>query len=233
MTLHSKAAIIIPVHNEEPHLQVCLQAACAAARRASLAQQCIVVVVLDRCTDGSAAIAAAFPVHAIDMRAGSVGAARAVGARAAIRLGATWLAFTDADTVVAPDWLLDQQALGTDAVCGTVSVSDWHLHDPKVRIAYETQYTDRDGHRHIHGANLGISAAAYEACGGFQSVALHEDVKLVERLLEHGYCVAWSARPRVATSVRIANRVAGGFAGYVQGIAQTVAENSPIDTMRA
>ena len=207
-TAHQKAAIVVPVHNEEACIAACLTAACAAASAAAHSGHATaVVVVLDRCSDRSTLIASWFPVEAISVEAGSVGAARSLGAKRAIELGATWLAFTDADTVVSPDWLTTQLSLGADVVCGTVAVSDWHLHDPLVRAAYETQYRDKDGHRHVHGANLGVTSRAYLACGGFEHVAVHEDVGIVDRLLGRGFTVAWSARPRVSTSARVANRV--------------------------
>ena len=224
-TAATKAAIVIPVHNEEACLAACLEAACTAATTLAhsppLGREAIVVVVLDSCTDRSAEIASGFPVHTIAARAGSVGAARSLGARAAIGMGATWLAFTDADTVVSPTWLSVQYALGADAVCGTVAVSDWHLHDGLVRSHYETLYKDSDGHRHVHGANLGLSSAAYQICGGFESVHVNEDVRLVQRLVEHGFKIEWSAQPRVSTSSRLANRVTGGFGGFIRELADS------------
>jgi hypothetical protein len=147
--------------------------------------------------------------------------------------GATWLAFTDADSTVAPDWLVAQSSLQAEAVCGTVSVSDWHEHDPQIRADYESEYMDADGHRHIHGANLGLSAAAYAACGGFENVGLDEDVGLVQRLLDAGITVAWSATPRVLTSARTVNRVAGGFGGCIQKLVVSHASKQTSDNRAA
>lgn len=230
----SRAAIVIPVHNEEACLAACLDAACTSAKAANLEQDALVVVVLDRCSDSSAEIAKQFAVELVQASVGSVGAARSIGARRAIELGATWLAFTDADTVVAVDWLTAQQSLGAEVVCGTVAVSDWHLYDPQVRAAYETHYVDADGHRHIHGANLGLSTHAYLKCGGFEDMRLHEDVDLVQRLVEAQVSIAWSALPRVSTSARIVNRVPGGFGGCVAEFVRAVeAENACRDSLSA
>ena len=52
-----------------------------------------------------------------------------------------------------------------------------------------------DGHPHVHGANLGISAEMYARSGGFADVAAHEDVLLATRVRELG--VGWSV-PRAA-----------------------------------
>jgi hypothetical protein len=154
----------------------------------------------------------------IDLDAGSVGAARAAGSARAIALGARWLAHTDADTLVAPDWLAAQMEEGADAVCGTVAVADWTSLGPAVRDHFYSRYRDADGHRHIHGANLGVSAAAYVRAGGFAALTAHEDVDLVRRLEQSGARIAWSARPRVATSARLQGRAPFGFAGYLRAL---------------
>ncbi len=75
-----------------------------------------------------------------------------------------------------------------------------------------------DGHRHIHGANLGLSATAYRRAGGFAAIPCHEDVALVRALQRAGMGIAWSAKPRVATSARMRGRAKGGFADYLAGL---------------
>lgn len=141
--------------------------------------------------------------------------ARAVGADYLIACGARWLAFTDADTVVAADWLATQLALDADLVCGTVGIDGWSWHSPEVRREFELAYQDRDGHRHIHGANLGVSAAAYVHAGGFPALKVHEDVALVSALLASDARVVWSAAPRVTTSARRDFKIYGGFGTFL------------------
>jgi len=85
---------------------------------------------------------------------------------------------------------------------------------------YERTYTDADGHQHIHGANLGVSAAAYRRAGGFKSLTSSEDVALVEALRETGATIAWSARPRVETSARKTFRAPLGFGATLLRIDQ-------------
>ncbi|MEX3824233.1 glycosyltransferase family 2 protein, partial [Paraburkholderia sp. BR14262] len=120
-------------------------------------------------------------------------------------------AFTDADSHVAPDWLAAQLALAADAVCGPVSVDDWSALAPCARATWERRYRDADGHRHIHGANLGVAAHAYLRAGGFPPLACSEDVALVDLLIATGATLAWSAAPRVVTSGRRDARTRGGF----------------------
>jgi len=216
--------VAVPAHNEEAHLGACLAALLAAAADPALGGEAVVVqVVLDACDDGSAdVVRASLPAFAAAgvelawtaVQARRVGAARAAGARCLLERGARWLAFTDADTRVAPHWLAAQLALDADVVCGSVAVDDWSPHAARagaLRAHFEGFYQDRDGHRHIHGANLGVSAAAYLAAGGFEAVPCHEDVLLVKALERIGARFAWSALPRVTTSARTDARARGGF----------------------
>jgi glycosyltransferase involved in cell wall biosynthesis len=204
--------IVIPAHNEEQHIGACLQAALAAGRHPALGGEAVrIVVALDSCDDATRAIVREFDVEVIRVAARNVGVARAAGAQRALALDARWLAFTDADTTVAPDWLVQQLALQADAVCGAVSVEDWTPHVDAVKAHFARTYTAIDGHRHIHGANLGVSAQAYLRVGGFAPLALSEDVALVEALVGSGAHVVWSAAPKVVTSARTDFRAAGGF----------------------
>jgi len=216
--------VAIPAHNEERWLAACLAAVLAAARHPALdGEPVMVCLVLDACDDASPDVARGYAsryadagvlleVMAVDAR--QVGAARAAGAAALIAAGARWLAFTDADTRVGPGWLAAQLALRADVVCGSVEVDDWSPHAANASMAqtlFARDYQDREGHRHIHGANLGVCALAYAAAGGFSAVACHEDVLLVRALELSGARFAWSALPRVTTSARIDARARGGF----------------------
>ena len=216
--------VAIPAHNEEACLGACLAALLRAARHPALAGEPVTVcLVLDACADGSSSVAARHQgrfaaagctLELIEIEARQVGAARAAGARRLLERGARWLAFTDADTCVSPQWLAAQLGLNADAVCGLVTVDDWSPHCAlagRLREHFARHYQDRDGHRHIHGANLGVSGAAYLAAGGFAAVSCHEDVLLVRALEEIGAHIAWSAVPRVTTSARLDARARGGF----------------------
>jgi len=204
--------IVIPAHDEEALLERCLQAVREAAAHDDLrGEEVRIVVVLDACSDGSESIARRHPVSVLPIQARKVGVARALGADQLLAQGARWLAFTDADTQVAPDWLVAQLGLQADAVCGTVMPNDWHGHPPEVRHRFARDYLDRDDHRHIHGANFGVCARAYRQAGGFPPLSCHEDVALVQALQAMGAHIAWSARPRVSTSTRPQSKARGGF----------------------
>ena len=118
--------ILIPAHNEEALLDDCLRAARIAANHPGLLGEAVqILVVLDSCSDASAAIAQAHEVHCLHVQARNVGHARGVGAGYLLEQGARWISCTDADSRVAPDWLVAQLAQGCDAVCGTVTVDAW------------------------------------------------------------------------------------------------------------
>jgi glycosyltransferase involved in cell wall biosynthesis len=209
--------VVVPVHNEEHLLGACLEAIASAAAHPDLdGEPVTILAALDSCTDGSAAIAAAYGVVTLEVDSHRVGAARAAGAERAVALGARWIACTDADTQVAPDWLSAQLMLDADAVCGVISVDDWSEHPDDVRRKFLELYTHADGHRHIHGANMGFSTQAYLRAGGFAPLAVSEDISLVQALIDSGARIAWSAAPRVTTSSRLRGRLRGGFADYLR-----------------
>jgi glycosyltransferase involved in cell wall biosynthesis len=216
--------VVVPAHNEENSVRACLASILEASSDAFLAQEPVrVFVVLDCCTDDTQVIAQAMRAQTLQVSARNVGFARAVGAQAAIAAGARWLAFTDGDSQVAPNWLsaqLAHHAQGADAVCGTIAVADWADYGEKMRVHFGATYVDRDGHRHIHGANLGVCAMAYQRAGGFAALDTREDVALVESLEKLGAKIAWSATPRVVTSARPDFRAPDGFGATLQRIHQ-------------
>lgn len=214
-------AVIVPANNEEAVIGMCLRSVETAACWPGLrGETVLVIVVLDACTDGTAVVAAQAGAFVVSVQARNVGIARAEGARLALSMGARWLAFTDADTVVAPDWLHVQTSLCSDAVCGTIGVTDWGTFGEPMRRHFDATYTDADGHQHIHGANLGVSAQAYQRAGGFEPLACSEDVALVRALEAVGARIAWSAAPRVVTSARRASRAEGGFGTTLQRVSE-------------
>ncbi len=227
--LPAAVGVVIPAHDEEQLLPACLRSMAEAVDRIPLPVR--IVVALDRCTDRSAAIVAGFretglPVRAIAVPRPGVGAARAAGVRAVLaELGAgrTWLASTDADSEVPPNWLERQLAhvrLGAQVVVGTVRVADWSQQPPEVRDRFTAGYRPQAGHRHRHGANLACGARQYLAAGGFAELASDEDVDLIERLEALGCPMVWAADLPVVTSARRTGRASGGFADHLAGLAR-------------
>lgn len=215
-------AVIVPAHNEETSIARCVDSLLVAAAHPGLAMEPVeIIVVLDSCSDGTERALRDYPVHRLLVEHRNVGKSRAAGADLAIAGGARWLAATDADTRVPSTWLVDQLAFGTDAVCGTVAVDDWSLHPAPVRARYDSLYTPSDGHRHIHGANLGVSAHAYQRVGGFKPLAAHEDIRLISDLQACGASITWTAKNCVTTSARPDCRCSEGFGAYLSSLLVT------------
>ncbi len=216
--------VAIPAHDEALRIGAALAAVQRAAGHAALCGEAVrIVVVADACSDGTAVLAAAQGAATLSLDHRNVGLARAAGADWLLAQGARWLAFTDADSTVADDWLVAQLAVGHEAVCGCVWVRDWCAHGLQAGAlarAFAAHYQPVDGHRHIHGANLGVSARAYRAAGGFAPLETSEDVALVHALESAGVEVAYSAAPRVWTSVRLDYRAPRGFGDTVRRMAE-------------
>jgi glycosyltransferase involved in cell wall biosynthesis len=219
-------AVVVPVHDEAALLGRCLRSLTWARQRLLSGRErppaVRLLAVLDRCTDASAQVAAAIPqVEVLEVDAGSVGAARDAGARRLLRTAPerTWLACTDADSQVPPTWLEHQYAVarwGQALLLGTVRPgADWS--EPHHRL-WRAGYTDRDGHAHVHGANLGIRGDVYLACGGFPPVPAHEDVALAAAVRAAGYPVMSSAGHAVRTSGRLTGRAPDGFAAHLSAL---------------
>ncbi len=223
-------AVVIPARNERERLPRCLAALCAAdhalRQQMSLAPPTRVVVVLDRCSDGSRAVVDQWPgVEALTRDYGNVGAARAAGADHAMTSDATavpdWIASTDADSAVPVDWLVHQMMhamADTDLLLGLVQ-PDPHELQPSGMARWRSRYHLKDGHSHVHGANMGIRTAMYRRAGGFPPVAEHEDVVLAGHIGRLGGRVVSTARSPVLTSGRTDGRTPGGVAGYLRSIA--------------
>lgn len=231
----ASVVVVVPAHDEELLLGRCLRSVRASVEHLALTHPEVatrMVVVLDDCTDASAAVAAAHPVEVVSTSVRCVGAARAYGVRHALARRApseghpqpvdeavSWLACTDADSVVPLDWLSAQVRAadaGADLVLGTARPDPVDL-DPGVLLAWETAH-DRAAlvATPVHGANLGVRARAYVAAGGFPHLTEHEDVALVRALSARGAAVATG--PTVLTSGRRTGRTPGGFAAFLRAL---------------
>lgn len=208
--------VIVPAHDEAQAIGRCLASIAVAAAHPGLEREPVLVVVaLDACSDATAAVCAEHGASTVAVDAHCVGMARAAAARQALAQGARWIASTDADTAVPSDWLWRQSRCGADAFCGVVEVVEWLDYPERVRKAFSEREVAQDGHRHVHGANLGMSATAYLAAGGFPALRTGEDVALVEALASNGAHIAWLAQPAVATSARRSARAPHGFSGFL------------------
>jgi hypothetical protein len=224
------AWVVVPAHDEAERLPACLGAlrtAVDVARRAHPGTTVRVMVVLDRCADGSAdVVRRAGGVELLEVAAGSAGSARAAGVARARRGSGldprrVWLATTDADSRVPPAWLaqqLDLAAGGVDLVLGTVTPDPDELSEPVLR---HWRALHRGLDLRVYGASLGLRLSAHDSAGGFPPLAEHEDVTLVRRVLQVG--ASWAhGTHAVVTSGRLHGRAPGGFSGYLTALTRSL-----------
>jgi GT2 family glycosyltransferase len=231
--LRETVSVVVPARNEAGRV-----GACVAALLAQDAAVVEVVVVDDGSQDATAdeATAAGARVEAAPAPGPGVAgkaAACAFGAEAAP--GGRWLAFVDADVVLAPEAL--SRLLAACRGSGAVAAS------PLARQATRTWWEElllpdlglavaerldlgavADPGRpaaFLSGQCLLVRRDAYDAVGGFAAVAgsLVEDVALARRLKEAG----WGLEVRLAPELA-AVRMYGRFGDLWEGLAKNLAE---------
>jgi glycosyltransferase involved in cell wall biosynthesis len=201
-----KVSIVVPVHNEEEVID-----ACARSLREQQYGNLEIIFVLDRCTDGTAAILARHAAEderivlienesCPDDWAGKCNAAR----RGAERAGGDWLVFTDADTTFHPDLVRAAAALASQRGIALLSLlSTLTFEHAYERIAqpvasmnlirmYPIERVNRPRSKRsrpfANGQFMLFDRAAYEAIGGHAAVKddLLEDIAFARRIHAHG-----------------------------------------------
>lgn len=231
-----KTAVCVPVRNEAALLPRFLDALAAQD-----AQAFVLCVLLDGCSDASAAIvdgrAASVPFTVVTAEAagGAPNAGRA--RREAMALGLSVLdapggtiVSTDADSVPDPDWLSANVAAlkVADVVAGRIVRAGGRaspLQD-RVEAYYDALFALRRTidpvpweaprtHHYTSGASLAFRAEAYRALGGFEPLPSAEDARLVDAAHREGLRVRRDVSVRVETSARREGRAAGGLADHL------------------
>lgn len=238
--IHKKdIAIIIPARNEEDRIADCLIA---------LAGQCAprvtVIAVVNNTTDRTSVTARNTAIqHNMDLTVleralapvQGVGTARSIGCDYAQHNmpDLRYLLTTDADCIVAPDWVTRNLAHleMADAVCGKVDLiaeeasiierMDQHfatLEGVYRKLVQETYARHAPGCADIHGthgeaagASLAFSKSAYLAVGGFAPIICGEDRLIVRALRTSGRKVRHAADVKVQASCRLVGRASGGM----------------------
>ncbi len=232
-----RAVVVVPAHEEEERIGRCLEALIAQVEVDPDAYE--VIVVLDDCSDGTAAVAEAIrarrpapAIHLIEGPAQGAGPARAtgmdVGCARLESLGqdAGLLASTDADSTVAPDWIarqLEAVATGAEAIGGEVILDPAEaaelppavLAGREADLAARTREAARRGpaeHAHFSGASLGVTPRAYRRAGGMAWMAALEDQELEDRLAGAGIAIHRLRPVSVVTAARTEGRAERGLA---------------------
>jgi hypothetical protein len=181
----------------------------------------------------------------VEGRFGTAGAARAAAVEAglaelggAVPADRAWVLSTDADTVVGPSWVARHLRWShhADGVAGLVDV-DWEEAAAalaagaragappgagELRARFQGSVRaggTGPGHRHVHGANLGVRASWWQAADGCGPLATGEDHELWHRLRRLGAVLLGVTDLPVVTSGRLLARAPAGFAAHLAALA--------------
>jgi glucosyl-3-phosphoglycerate synthase len=233
-----KVSVVVPARNEESLIGSCLAA--LAEQDGVSPEEYEVLLVLDRCTDATEARAreiadshSRFGLHLLDGLGKGSGHARRAGMELAsarlLGLGRTkgLIASTDADTVVAPDWLAAQlQAVsrGALAIGGRIELTEgslpesvfrWHTKLGRRRhesLLSEPDQLGKTEHWQFSGASLALTAKIYQEIGGLEPRVALEDEHLEDVLRRHNVPIERLLSVRVTTSTRLEGRAKQGLA---------------------
>jgi len=196
-------SVIVPALNEEKTLGECLRR--LSAQRVD--EDCEIIVVDGGSEDGTVSVAKECADLVISQKSRGIGGARRDGA--AVANGGK-LAFTDADTIVSPDWLqsislnLDEWDASTGPVIYLQSdirseiIENW-------RSLY--RLLSVSSFHYIIGSNMAVSANAYWRAGGHSEISLLDDYDLSLRLFRSRASVRYDSNQAVYTSSRRVERL--------------------------
>lgn len=250
--------VVVPARNEAAGIAATLDALCNQVDLAGAPfppESYEILVLANNCEDDTALVAREVglshpehPLYVCEMtfppEEANVGRARRwLMHRAAVRLGGFRnaggiIASTDADTIVAPDWLAAisaEIAEGVDVVGGRTlmgyggdatdpALRRCHLHDVMFQHLISELETHLDPlahdfwprhHQHF-GANLATTVDAYLSVGGLPHVSTLEDLAYFKALCGADIRVRHSPRVRVRTSARRDGRVELGLSTQLE-----------------
>ncbi|CAN5579047.1 hypothetical protein BH24ACT22_BH24ACT22_04750 [soil metagenome] len=236
-----RVSVVVPARNEEGLIRACLEALLAQENVAP--DEYEVILVLDNCTDNTEIGAREFwnehpdlCLHLMDGPGKGAGHARRMGMDAACQrlldLGKpeALISSTDADTVVAPNWLYTQlthASRGAKAIGGRIELAEeedlpetvvhWRRHQGTTRHNNLLSQHDRSSsnvieHWQFSGASLSLSATVYREIGGLEPRAALEDEYLERVLKQRGVPIERPLDVRVTTSARTNGRADRGLA---------------------
>ena len=242
--------VAIPARDEANHITSCLNA--IASQPGAERNIAAVILFANNCADETAAIARSlslpYPLQVIEAsfppEEAHIGHARRGATNAAFNcknemgLDDPIIAGTDADSLLASDWLpalLKAFTGNIDAVCGAIDVEDNLAPSLSSKLYIEATYSDAvarvsnfldplphdpwPNHIWCWGANFAVRASILLAAGGTPLVSLAEDRALHAELLRRDARIRHSQEVRVHTSSRDVGRAPGGLADLMRNYA--------------
>ncbi|MDQ0346099.1 glycosyltransferase [Ancylobacter vacuolatus] len=249
-----RVVVAVPARDEEGRIERCLAALAGQRQAKGGCEDFGVLVLANNCRDHTVPrartflAAAGLPHRVLSLDVPPAHANAGLARGLALDLAGTWverggtqgaLLTTDADTVVAPDWLARNLA-GLSAGCGAVA-GRFEL-DPveaaalpsalrrrrRIEAAYEAALLALAGrldplphdpwpnHWTASGASFAVSLAAYRRIGGQPEVDVGEDRALAEALARHDIPIRHDPDILVTTSARLEGRASGGCAATLR-----------------
>lgn len=181
-------SVIVPFLNEEKRIEACLKSLLAQ----TFEQGYELIFIDNGSTDRSADIVQGYPVRLLHEPVRDPYIARNRGIRAA---RGQYIAFTDADCIVRPDWLTHLHhsfdAAGADIVIGRL------LYPQPVPLAlachenyYHIKLQDICRHKRTpyyygHAGNMAVRASVFETAGLFSGMPVVGDTEIIHNLIQH------------------------------------------------
>ncbi len=196
-------SVIVPALNEAKNLGACLEA--LACQRPE--EDFEIIVVDGGSSDGTVLLAEKNADLVISQKSRGIGGARRDGAAAA---HGDKLAFTDADTIVSPEWLqeISSNLEGWSASTGPVVYLGSDIRSELIerwRSLY--RILNFSNFYYIIGANMAVRADTYWKAGGHDEISLLDDYDLSLKLFRSGAHVRYDPVQAVCTSSRRVERL--------------------------
>jgi glycosyltransferase involved in cell wall biosynthesis len=180
-------SVVIPAFNEEKYIEICLK----SLRNQKFDGNFEIIVADDSSEDGTAKVAEKYADQVVVHERGSISFGRQKGAEAA-RYEA--IAFTDADTYVAPDWLSQlSSSLEQEDVSGVhgqlMPLDGNYVENNFCRYVLPPYSAFMVGIHQpsVPGANFAVTKKAFNKVGGFNTKLITaEDVELCKRVKREG-----------------------------------------------
>lgn len=213
-------SVIVPALNEEKDLEACLRR--LSCQRVD--EDYEIIVVDGGSKDGTVCLAEKHADLIISQNSRGIGGARRDGAKAA---SGDKLAFTDADTLVSPEWLseISSNLIGWEASTGPVIYPQSDIRSEIIE-SWRSLYRllSFSNFHYIIGSNMAVRANAYWKAGGHSEISLLDDYDLSLKLFRIEASVRYDPVQAVYTSSRRVERlftyavtVAYGHYHYVTG----------------
>jgi glycosyltransferase involved in cell wall biosynthesis len=199
-------SIVIPVYNEEHHLEACLDSIATQTMRPDE-----VIIVDNNSTDSSVEIARNYPfVRIVTERKQGIVFARDKGFNSA---RSTIIGRIDADTVLPADWVERVKDFYADAHHSDHALTGggyfYNVVMPRFNGWVQSQFAYRwnrfiTGHYILWGSNMAFPRSMWHKVRSEVCVndALHEDLDLAMHIAEHGYAIDYRANLRVGVKLK-------------------------------